>query len=66
MTEIAGLSVERCQNLGYGPFTFLGRNVVAEPSSIRLNNWLQACADRHILGLQAVANQHLILARTST
>lgn len=63
MTKLAGFSVDRCQSLGYGPFTFLGRDLLADSSSIKVDDRLQNCADRHILGLQAAANQHLILAR---
>jgi hypothetical protein len=63
MTEGAGFSVERSRNIGFGPFTFLGRNVFAEPLAIRFDNSLQERADRRTLGLHAVAAQHLILAR---
>lgn len=62
-SERAGLSIERCRNLGFGPFTFLAKTVLAEPSGIRLNNRLQKLADRKMLGLHAVAAQHLILAQ---
>jgi 2-polyprenyl-3-methyl-5-hydroxy-6-metoxy-1,4-benzoquinol methylase len=63
MTEKAGISAQRCETVGFGPFTFLGRNLLAEPPSINLDHWFQSCADRRILGLRAVADQHLILAR---
>jgi 2-polyprenyl-3-methyl-5-hydroxy-6-metoxy-1,4-benzoquinol methylase len=63
MTEGAGFSVERCETIGFGPFTFLGRNVLGEPSAIRLNNWLQERADRGTHALRSGAAQHLILAQ---
>jgi 2-polyprenyl-3-methyl-5-hydroxy-6-metoxy-1,4-benzoquinol methylase len=63
ITERAGFSVERSRNIGFGPFTFLGRNVLAEPAAIRLDDSLQARADRGAIGLHAIAAQHLILGR---
>jgi len=62
MVEAAGLSVERRGNLGFGPFTLLGIELLAERPAIRVDGWLQDRADRGTFGLQRVAAQHLILA----
>ena len=63
MVDAAGLSVERCGNVGFGPFTLLGIELLAERPAIRVNAWLQDRADRGAFGLQHVAAQHLILAQ---
>ena len=63
MVDAAGLSVERFVTIGFGPFTLLGRHMLAERSAISLHNWLQDRADRGTLGLQHVATQHLIVAQ---
>ncbi len=63
MIESAGLTVDRNAAIGYAPLTFLGREVLPEPRSIRMNNWLQERADRGVRGLHSVGQQYLILAR---
>ena len=63
MVEAAGFSVRRRENLGFGPFTLLGIEVLAQRPAIRVDRWLQDRADRGTLGLQHVAAQHLILAQ---
>jgi 2-polyprenyl-3-methyl-5-hydroxy-6-metoxy-1,4-benzoquinol methylase len=63
MVEAEGLSVKRRGDLGFGPFTLLGINLLAERPAIRVNEWLQARADRGTFELQRVAAQHLILAQ---
>ncbi len=61
--EGAGLEIDRSVTFGFGPFTFLGRELLREPRAIRLNSWLQERADRRVLGLRSVGAQYLILAR---
>jgi 2-polyprenyl-3-methyl-5-hydroxy-6-metoxy-1,4-benzoquinol methylase len=63
MLEAAGLRIDRCVNIGYGPFTFFGKDLFREPRSIRLNGWLQERADRGVVGVRSVGAQHLVLAR---
>jgi hypothetical protein len=63
MVEGAGLAVVRCVTLGFGPFTFLARDLLSEPRAIRLHGWLQERADRRVFGLRSLGAQHLILAR---
>jgi 2-polyprenyl-3-methyl-5-hydroxy-6-metoxy-1,4-benzoquinol methylase len=63
MVEAAGLSVKRRGDLGFGPFTLLGIELLAERPAIRVDGWLQDRADRGTFGLEHVAAQHLILAQ---
>lgn len=63
MLEGAGLQVERCVTIGFGPFTLLGKHLFAQPRAIRLHTWLQRQADRGVPGLRSVGTQYLVLAR---
>jgi 2-polyprenyl-3-methyl-5-hydroxy-6-metoxy-1,4-benzoquinol methylase len=63
MIEGVGLKVDRCVTLGFGPFTFLDKDLFVQPRAIRLNGWLQERADRSVLGVRSVGAQHLVLAR---
>jgi SAM-dependent methyltransferase len=63
MIEQAGLRVQRCVTIGFGPFTFLDKPWLSEPRAIKVNDWLQTRADRGVPGLRSVGAQHLILAR---
>jgi 2-polyprenyl-3-methyl-5-hydroxy-6-metoxy-1,4-benzoquinol methylase len=63
MLERVGLRVERCVTIGFGPFTLLGKHVLAQPRAIRLHTWLQRQADRGVPVLRSVGAQYLILAR---
>jgi 2-polyprenyl-3-methyl-5-hydroxy-6-metoxy-1,4-benzoquinol methylase len=65
MADRIGLRVERSAPIGYAPYTILNWELLAEHRSVRLNNWLQARADRGVPGLRAVAQQYLLLARRS-
>jgi len=56
----AGLEKARGETLGFGPFTFLGRRMLASP---RLEARLQAMADGGTVGLRASGRQYLALAR---
>lgn len=63
MIEGAGFKVDRCVTVGFGPFTFLGKDLLAERLAMRLNRWLQERADRGTLGLRSLGAQHMILAQ---
>jgi ubiquinone/menaquinone biosynthesis C-methylase UbiE len=58
----AGLVELRCRSLGFGPFTLLGRPLLAERRSIGIHNALQRLADRGVPPLAATGSQHLSLA----
>lgn len=58
------LEVLHAEPLGFGPFTFLGRQVVPERLGHCLNALLQKGARRGIIGLPETACQHLVLARS--
>jgi 2-polyprenyl-3-methyl-5-hydroxy-6-metoxy-1,4-benzoquinol methylase len=66
IVDDAGLKVVRCETLGFGPFTFLGRDLFHEAAAIRLNRLLQGSADRRVRGVRALGAQHLILAQKPT
>jgi 2-polyprenyl-3-methyl-5-hydroxy-6-metoxy-1,4-benzoquinol methylase len=59
----AGLEIDRCQTIGFGPFTFSGLDLTSEPRAIAINDWLQRRADRGWRPVQVVGAQHMILAR---
>ncbi len=63
MIDGAGLKVDRCVTVGFGPFTFLGKDLLSEPSAMRLNRWLQERGDRGTVGLRSLGAQHMILAQ---
>lgn len=49
--------------LGFGPFRFLGRRLLPESVGIRVHHWLQAFADRGVVGLRSTGSQYLVFAR---
>jgi SAM-dependent methyltransferase len=58
----AGLQVVGRTDLGYGPFTFLGKPIFSEDRTVAIHLRLQDLADRRSRRLRAVAAQHLLLA----
>jgi 2-polyprenyl-3-methyl-5-hydroxy-6-metoxy-1,4-benzoquinol methylase len=60
-----GLTVTRCMNLGFGPFSLFGRHLLPEAMSVRLHRRLQDLADRGAPVLRSTGAQHLILASRS-
>ena len=58
-----GLAKIRSLSFGFGPFTLLGRRLLAEPGSVRLHSRLQALADRGVMGLRSTGAQYIVLAR---
>jgi len=61
----AGLNVEREETLGFGPLTFLGREVLPGTRGKRMHTRLQALADRRVPGLRWMGSHHLVLAHKS-
>jgi ubiquinone/menaquinone biosynthesis C-methylase UbiE len=59
----AGLEPERFATLGFGEFSLLGRVLMSQPASIRLNERLQARADAGFPLLRAGGAQMLVLSR---
>ncbi|HWX96761.1 MAG TPA: class I SAM-dependent methyltransferase [Solirubrobacteraceae bacterium] len=51
------------RTVGFGPLSFLGRPVLSEPRSIRVNGRLQALADRGVPGLKLTGWHYLVRAR---
>ena len=59
----AGLVKIKVTTVGFPPLTFQGRPILAERTSIRLNNWLQGLADRNMPGIRSSGMDYIILAR---
>ncbi|MCW3028610.1 MAG: Methyltransferase type 11 [Solirubrobacterales bacterium] len=51
------------RTVGFGPLSFLGRPVMSESRSIRVNGRLQALADRGVPGLKLTGWHYLVRAR---
>jgi len=60
--EVLGLRVVRSQGFGFGPFTVLGRRVLAPGPGVALERRLQRRAERGDQFLAAAASQYLVLA----
>jgi ubiquinone/menaquinone biosynthesis C-methylase UbiE len=64
MLDAAGLTKVRGQQLGFGPFTALGRPVVPDVLGVWLHEVLQRRSDRQLSGpLATRAAQYLVLAK---
>jgi ubiquinone/menaquinone biosynthesis C-methylase UbiE len=59
----AGLDVVNRQTLGFGPFSFLGWQLIPDQLGLRLHRRLQLAADRGVPILAAAGAQVLVLAR---
>lgn len=59
----AGLLKVRGQTFGFGPFTFLGRRLLAERPSIRLHGRLQQLSDAGWPAVRSTGAQYIVLAR---
>jgi ubiquinone/menaquinone biosynthesis C-methylase UbiE len=66
MLGAAGLSVVRGQTFGFGPFTFLGREVVPQRLGVELHRGLERRAERGGQMLRQRGHQYIVLARKST
>jgi hypothetical protein len=49
--------------VGFGPFTFWGREVVSSSTQVKLHRWLQSGAERGLPGIRSFGTQYLVLAR---
>ncbi|MGN6170524.1 MAG: hypothetical protein ACTHQQ_20485 [Solirubrobacteraceae bacterium] len=63
MLKAVGLHVDRCVTIGFGPFTLMDKQLLAQPQAISLHIWLQRQANRGVPVLRSVGTQYLILAR---
>jgi len=61
--RLAGLERARSMTYGFGPFSFLGRNLLAESTGVRLHRMLQRYADRNVPVLRSTGAQYIVLAR---
>jgi ubiquinone/menaquinone biosynthesis C-methylase UbiE len=52
--------------LGFGPFSFLGRPFLSEILNIKVNKFLQRCADRQLPIIRSTAAQYITLLRKGT
>jgi ubiquinone/menaquinone biosynthesis C-methylase UbiE len=59
----AGLARIRMQTIGFGPFSFLGRELLPQRTGIRLHRFLQRLAERQFPVIRSIGGQHLVLAR---
>jgi len=59
----ANLEMLRIKAIGFGPFSFLGRELLPQRAAIRVHHFLQRLADRQFALIQSVGGQHLVLAR---
>lgn len=55
--------VERSVTFGYGPFSFLGRNLVPDSLGLKIHSKLQQLCERRIPIVRSMGAQHLVLAR---
>jgi SAM-dependent methyltransferase len=63
LTFDAGLARVKMQTIGFGPFSFLGRELLPQRAGIRLHRFLQRLAERQFPVIRSVGGQHLVLAR---
>jgi len=59
----AGLTKVRSFTLGFGPFSFLTREMLALESALKVHRRLQSLADDGFPGLRSFGAQYLVLAR---
>ena len=58
-----GFHIESTRTIGFGPFTFLGANVLPERAGIRIHHALQSLADRRIPPISHLGAHHILLAK---
>ena len=66
MLSAAGLSAVRRQTFGFGPFTFLGREVLPDRLGVELHRRLERRAERGGRLLRYQGHQYIVLARKGT
>ena len=59
----AGLRKVASRTIGFGPFTFLRRPILADDRGQRLHAWLQRRADGGTPVIRSAGAQYLVLAR---
>jgi hypothetical protein len=59
----SGLEQVEGRTLGFGPFTFLGRELLPRPRAVALHRRLQRLADAGVPVLRAAGAQYLVVAR---
>ena len=59
----AQLEESKVVTIGFGPFTFLGKNILLDSAGVWLDARLQQLADRGFPPLSATGSQHILLAR---
>jgi ubiquinone/menaquinone biosynthesis C-methylase UbiE len=62
LTE-GGLHPVRRSTVGFGPLSFLGRSVFSDAHSVRINNRLQALADRGVPGVRSMGWHYVVRAK---
>jgi hypothetical protein len=62
----AGLEPVAGATIGFGPFTLLGRRLLSDPVSVRVDASLQKLADRDVPGLRSTGTQYLVIAHKPT
>ena len=58
-----GLAKVNAKTVGFLPLTFYRRPVFGEPTSIRMNRWLQWLADHDVPGIRSSGMDYIVLAR---
>jgi ubiquinone/menaquinone biosynthesis C-methylase UbiE len=58
-----GLEPVRAATVGFGPFTFAGRQVLREGAAVRLHRALQRAADRGVPVVRATGSHYVVVAR---
>jgi ubiquinone/menaquinone biosynthesis C-methylase UbiE len=61
----AGLVKRRSFTLGFGPFTFLGRQVVRGGSAVAVHSTLQKMADRQVPLIRSTGSQYMFVVQKS-
>jgi ubiquinone/menaquinone biosynthesis C-methylase UbiE len=51
------------KKLGFGPFSFFGHPLLSESLNIKINEFLQSCADRQLPIIRSTAAQYITLLR---
>ena len=59
----AGLEKVEGRTVGFGPFSFLGRNLLPDSSGVRVHHWLQKLANRGVAVVRSAGTQYIVLAR---
>jgi SAM-dependent methyltransferase len=59
----AGLQKVEGRTVGFGPFSFLGRQILPNSYGNRLHHWLQSQADRGVPVIRNAGSHYVVLAR---